>query len=175
MSANGKQKKQKEVDSFYWSDDEIQLLLEVTAQFKATNEYKGINWDSLRSKYEQIRELFEEGYQTENDDDERFPRSNTVAEHMTKERIAAKLKRIRTSYKLAVDSGKQSGGGRIVYTFFHLCEKIWGGSLAVNSIPGGIDTSSNSLDSNEFNYQSGNETEEREMGDHNHDESSDGA
>ena len=69
-----------------------------------------------------------------------FPRANTP-ELLTKERIAAKLKRVRTGYKKAVDAGRRSGGGRVVLTFYDLCENVWGGSPAVESISGGIDTS----------------------------------
>ena len=41
----------------------------------------------------------------------------------------------------AVDTGKRSGGGRIIFTFYELCERIWGGCSAINSISHGIDTS----------------------------------
>ena len=40
-----------------------------------------------------------------------------------------------------VDSSKCSGGGRIAFTFFSLCEKVWGGSPSVKSIFSGIDAS----------------------------------
>ena len=58
-----------------------------------------------------------------------------------KEPVSAKLKSIRTHIKKAVDTGKRSGGGRIICTFYELCERIWGGCPAVNSISDGIDTS----------------------------------
>ena len=32
---------------FYWTDDEIQLLLESVNQYKCKFEYKGINWESF--------------------------------------------------------------------------------------------------------------------------------
>ena len=40
---------------FCWNDDEIQLLLELVNQCKYKCEYEGINWDSVRSKYETIQ------------------------------------------------------------------------------------------------------------------------
>ena len=58
-----------------------------------------------------------------------------------RERVSAKLKSIKTHFKKAVDTGKRSGGGRIICTFYELCERIWGGCPAVNSISHGIDTS----------------------------------
>ena len=37
---------------FCWTDDEIQLLLESVNQYRCKCEYEGINWESVRSKYE---------------------------------------------------------------------------------------------------------------------------
>ena len=37
---------------------------------------------------------------------------------ITRTRVAPKIKRIKTSYRKAVDSGKRSGGGRIVGHLF---------------------------------------------------------
>ena len=58
---------------------------------------------------------------------------------MTKERVSAKLKKMRTDHKKAVDSGRKSGGGRVVFTFYNLCESLWGGSPAVESVSTGLD------------------------------------
>ena len=43
---------------FNWTDDEIQLLLEVCFDFKAESDYEGVNWKSKRTKYEQIKLKF---------------------------------------------------------------------------------------------------------------------
>ena len=43
-------------------------------------------------------------------------------------------KRFPRDFRKAVDAGKRSGGGRVVFTFFNLCENLWGGSPAVTSI-----------------------------------------
>ena len=58
---------------------------------------------------------------------EKFPNKSTI----TKERITAKS--IRTGFKKAADAGRKSGGGRVVFMFYDLCENIWGGSPAVTS------------------------------------------
>ena len=47
---------------FNWTDDEIQLLLEVCFDFKAESDYEGVNWKSKRTKYEQIKLKFYEQY-----------------------------------------------------------------------------------------------------------------
>ena len=58
----------------------------------------------------------------------------------TRERIASKIKDIRKKYKKAVDSGKKSGGGRTVATFYDVCNEIWGGCPATTSLEHGVDT-----------------------------------
>lgn len=40
----------------------------------------------------------------------------------------------------AVDSGRRSGHGRVVYLYFDLCEKIWGGSPATEQMDTGLET-----------------------------------
>ena len=40
-----------------------------------------------------------------------------------------------------MDSGKKSGDGRVVFCYFELCNKIWGGSPATNQISGGLESS----------------------------------
>ena len=43
---------------FNWTDDEIQLLLEVCVDFKAESGYERVNWESKRTMYEQIKSKF---------------------------------------------------------------------------------------------------------------------
>ena len=52
---------------------------------------------------------------------------------MTVKCIDRKLKTIRTNFKKAVDTNKRTGSGRVVLTFYGLCEKLWSGSPAVTS------------------------------------------
>ena len=40
-----------------------------------------------------------------------------------------------------MDSGRRSGGGRIVAQFYDLCSQIWGGSPATESVDCGIESS----------------------------------
>ena len=61
---------------------------------------------------------------------------------ISKDRVAAKLKKIRQDYKKAADTKRKSGGGRVVFVFYDVCETIWGGSPAVTSLQEGIDSSS---------------------------------
>ena len=50
-SQEGKKKNGKASD-FKWTDDEIQLLLELYFDFKGKSDYEGVNWESKRTKYE---------------------------------------------------------------------------------------------------------------------------
>ena len=68
-SQEGKRKNGKASD-FNWTDDEIQLLLEVES------DYEGVNWESKRTKYEQIKSKFCEQYPEV--EDEKFPRSKDL-------------------------------------------------------------------------------------------------
>ena len=85
------------------------------------------------------------------EDPEKFPNKSTI----TKERITAKLKSIRTGFKKAADAGRKSGGGRVVFMFYDLCENLWGGSPAVTSLSFGVETSSNHNQSEENVFDAG--------------------
>ena len=90
-------------------------------------------------------------------DIERLPNGRKVEKKVTKERISAKIKIIRTDFRKAVDSGKKSGSGRIVFTFYSLCQSLWRSSPAVKSIPNSIDShddSSETLESAASHFSS---------------------
>ena len=53
------------LESFSFTDDEIQLLLEVCIEYKAQREYCGVDWESVRNKYEQIQEKLIQQYVVE--------------------------------------------------------------------------------------------------------------
>eukprot|EP00112_Aurelia_sp_Birch-Aquarium-sp1_P018810 Seg4545.3 transcript_id=Seg4545.3/GoldUCD/mRNA.D3Y31 product="hypothetical protein" protein_id=Seg4545.3/GoldUCD/D3Y31 len=131
-------------DAFIWTDNEVELLLECVKVFASDCLFEGKDWEGIKSKYDKIRGLFRERYPKVNNNeceiDEEFPKSLPL-DTITKERIAAKVKNLRKNYKKAVDLGKRSGGGRIVMTYYDLCNDIWAGAPATRSIEGGIDSS----------------------------------
>ena len=135
MASQEGKKKNGRASDFNWKDDEIQLLFEVCFDFKAESNYEGVKWESKRTKNEQIKSKFCNRYPEL--EDEKFSRSDDL-DSITKEWISDKLKSIRTNFKNTVDTGKKSGGGRIIFTFYELCERIWGGCPTVNSISHGI-------------------------------------
>ena len=85
-------KRKVENNEFLWTDDEVQLLLEVTSDYKSQCEFQGENWETKRSKYGNICDRLLVQYPS---DAEKYPNKDNV----TKERIAAKIKTIRTSYR----------------------------------------------------------------------------
>ena len=109
-SQEGKKKSGKASD-FNWTNDEFQLLLQACFDLKVESDYEGVNWESTRTKYEHIKWKFCQQYPEV--EDEKFPRTNDL-DAIMKEPVSAKLKSIRTHIKKAVDTGKRSGGGRII-------------------------------------------------------------
>ena len=103
----------------------------VALDFKSQCELEGIDWKSKKSKNEQIVKQYpmtvSENYQNKNS--------------LNKDCITVKLKSIRTDFKKAADTGKKSGGVRVVFVFYDLCANLWGGSPAVTNLPFEVDIS----------------------------------
>ena len=72
--------------------------------------------------------------------------SYQIRDKIDKDRVGGQLNSIRANYRKVVDASKCSEGGRSVFTFFRLCENVWGGSPAVKSISSRRDTSRSSND-----------------------------
>jgi hypothetical protein len=119
-----------------WTDEEVVLLLSVVSDYKSTKAAEGVDWSSVKTKSEDLVAKFKERYPKTTSS--HFPHTGDV---FNKERLWSKLKRIRTGYKKALDSGRRSGGGRIVTTFFDECSEIWGVSPAVECVKNGIESS----------------------------------
>ena len=120
MTSQEVKKKRKAFD-FNWTDNKNQLLPEVCFDFKAESDYEGVNWESKRTKYEQRKSKFCEQYPEV--EDEKFPRSNDL-DSITKERVSAKLKSIRTNFRKAVDTGKKVEEERSYSRFMNYVNKF---------------------------------------------------
>ena len=46
------------IDSAAWTNDEAELLLNVTLEYKTTKVFEGLDWEGIRSKYADILERF---------------------------------------------------------------------------------------------------------------------
>ena len=94
----------------------ISLLLEAVRSYKSKCEYEGVNWEIVRSKYEDINSIFIEKNPSNvneenknNGNKEQFPRIGT-AETIGNERNGAKLRRcVPTTRKLLMLVGKVEG------------------------------------------------------------------
>lgn len=108
-----------------WEDDDVEQLLRCVKEFKAAKEYEGIDWETIKDKYECIRMLFV-----------RDKREGEDTAKYTRDRIATKIKAIRSNYRKVVDSGCKNGGGRTVATFHDMCKDIWKeGTTSTDPIP----------------------------------------
>ena len=114
--------------------------MEATQNLKVEEDYKGLNWEAKRNIYDRIRALIIENYPKAGDP-EKYPNYDIIEAVTTKERVSAKLKKIRTQFKKAVDCGKKSGDERIAFTFCTICQNIWENSPAVTAIGNSLDSS----------------------------------
>ena len=124
---------------FQWTDDEAELLLSVTHDYKVKKSTECVDWESVKSKYEDILELMLEAlpYSPDEAQGKDYPHEKAA---ITKSILTTKLKNIRIKFRQTVDSGRRSGHGRVVMLYYELCEKIWGGSPATNQIEGGVES-----------------------------------
>ena len=174
MASKNQDKCTKKKKEFTWTDDEAELLLNVTHEYKIKQLTDGTCWESVRSKYGDILEM----YKKELPNSEEEARATLKdyrhrGDQITKQILTAKLKAIRTNYRKvcvikckikhiiskiiinsvlqAVNSGRRSGHGRVVYLYYDLCAKIWGRSPATEQLSTG-------LESNDLCLEDGKET-----------------
>lgn len=108
------------------TNDEVELLLRVTHEFKVKKSAENVDWESVPSRYDFIWDKFkvqmasDEAKETDKD----FPHRPKV---ITKQALTRKLKVVQLKYRQAVDSGR-SGHERVMLVYFEWCEKISGSS-----------------------------------------------
>ena len=62
----------KKPDSFVWTDNEVQLLLKVTGEYKANKEMENIDWESVQTKYSDILQILMDQLPTSPDGGKKF-------------------------------------------------------------------------------------------------------
>ncbi|XP_062267323.1 uncharacterized protein LOC133973462 [Platichthys flesus] len=127
-------------DFFSWSDDEVELLLKVTQEYKLAMAAQSTDWESSQSKYGDILERYREYYPSSQEamaTGKEFPHKK---EELTKGQLTTKLKAIRFKYRQAVDSGRKRGHGRVILLYFELCDSIWGEAPVMQVLSEGIKT-----------------------------------
>ena len=126
--------------AFIWSEDEVELLLDVTLDYGVQQTGKGVDWESVQTKYadiaDRLRLVIDKSRET-GESGKDYPHSSA---EITKDKVMTKLKNIRKKYRNAADTGKKSGQGRVVLLYFNECEKIWGGSPATAKLQTGLET-----------------------------------
>ena len=127
---------------FQWTDDEAELLLNVTHEYKVQKISENVDWESVKAKYDDILVLMKAALPSTPEEvqqqiDKDYPHTK---DEITKQILSTKLKSIRLKFRQAVDSGRRSGHGRVVLLYYELCEKVWGGSPATNQIDGGVES-----------------------------------
>ena len=60
-----------------WTDNEVELLLGVVRSYSSQKDFDGLEWESVKSKYEDIRSVFAWLYDERNDQED-FPHSITL-------------------------------------------------------------------------------------------------
>ncbi|TDG97485.1 hypothetical protein EPR50_G00226550 [Perca flavescens] len=127
-------------DFLVWTDDEVELLLKVTQEYKEDRAAVNVDWESLQTKYGDIFERYQENYPSLEEAKamgKEYPHSRN---EITKVQLATKIKAIRIRYRQAINSGRRNGHGRVILLFFELCRSIWGGTLATRAISQDIKT-----------------------------------
>ena len=71
--------------NFMWSDEEINSLLHVVIDYKAGKAGEEVDWETVRSKYEDVTKMFLEKYP--DDDKEKFRRRTEASRSFNKDRI----------------------------------------------------------------------------------------
>ena len=128
--------KTKRLESFVWSDREVEVLLRLTLEYKLAKRKQNVDWESCQAKYTDLLEVFQERYPTKATDD--FPHDPAA---ITRTQFTGKLKSIRGKYRRAVETGRRGGHGRVVILFYELCQEIWDASpVATRSIESAVET-----------------------------------
>ncbi|XP_014913106.1 tripartite motif-containing protein 16-like [Poecilia latipinna] len=121
--------------SFVWTDEEVELLLRVTLEYKSSKHQEDIDWESCQTKYADIHEAFVRRYPAGKRVE--FPHSTEATSRV---QLTSKLKAIRGKFRQAVDSGRRNGHGRVVLLYFELCKQIWDGSPDTDALESGLET-----------------------------------
>ncbi|XP_063078122.1 uncharacterized protein LOC134468010 [Engraulis encrasicolus] len=134
-----------------WTDDEVELLLNVTLDYKTSMAAEKVEWETVHTKYADITDLFFENYPSPEDASASGKEFPHTTEEITKAQVMSKVKSIRHKFRLAMATGRKRGCGRVILLFYDLCKAIWGGGEgggesgaaphSCSPLPGGMKTS----------------------------------
>ena len=95
-------------NSFSWIEEEMQLLLEAVLYNKSDKAANGFDRESIELKNLDIRDIFVSRY-PKGGENAGFSSKNPRA-LFTKERLITNIKSLRNKFKVALDTGRKSGG-----------------------------------------------------------------
>ena len=84
---------------FIWSDDECELLLSITHEYKVKQLLKGTDWESVRSKYADILALYKKELLDPAEASQVLKDYPHTKEEIRKEIVISKLKAIRSQFR----------------------------------------------------------------------------
>ena len=64
VERSSKSKKNNKLDNFIWSDDEVELLLNVVLEYKTARTMENVDWETCQTKYVDILDLFRAQYRS---------------------------------------------------------------------------------------------------------------
>ena len=91
---------------FVWSDDEVELLLNVAIDYKVAQAAESVDWESVKSKYKDILQLYIDALPAAGTTFKIYPHKK---DEIKLQAITSKLKAVGIKFRQAVDSGRRSG------------------------------------------------------------------
>uniref|UniRef100_A0A1X7VSV0 Myb/SANT-like domain-containing protein n=1 Tax=Amphimedon queenslandica TaxID=400682 RepID=A0A1X7VSV0_AMPQE len=128
---------------FKWTDDECELMLSVTRDYKVQQMAVNVDWESMKTKYGDILAMMPTELPVNAPTTRSQPITGKDYPHAKSEltkAITTKLKAVRQNYCQAVDTGRKSGQSRVVLLYFDQCETIWAGSQSTEQIDTGLES-----------------------------------
>ena len=134
-------KKTSAQNAFMWTDDEVELLLTVTNEYKVSKTYESVDWESVESKYADILERFKQHIPSTGDNSESFASGKDFphkANDITKSILSTKQNLLAPS----LDNQSIVARGVVMGEWFGFTMNLimWGGSPATASIETGIES-----------------------------------
>ena len=157
-SGTEKNKAKKAIPRWKLDDDKVEALSENLIAYKNEMSYKGLDFQAdLVECYSEVRKMMAQMYSpvdfgpeniplqdTDDMDDDELVQYKRKVERLEKQkkdgytRIKAKVKELRSGYKVAIDKGTRSGSGRLICNNFDKLQEIWGRNPCVSSLPNAL-------------------------------------
>ena len=94
------------LDSFIWTNDEVELLLNIVDEYKVKQAVESFDGESRQSKYAEILSAFQKEYPSKDDAGKIAKEFPPAVNEVMKSILTSKPKSVRTKCRHAVDSGR---------------------------------------------------------------------